>query len=105
MSNLEQYKPIILYSGPIIGYLVFLLGTIQTKSVYFRPDSNNKQKFTLNGLLEFMKTPIQPNNSGFNTVWARYNIGFIDTLKLLQLNWVFTTTTGLVISTIIYKLI
>lgn len=105
MSSLEPYKPLILYSGPIVGYLTFIIGTVQTKNVYFRPDANNKQKFTFNGLLEFMKAPVQPNNPAFDTVWANYKIPLMDKLKLLQLNWVFTTASGLALSVILCKFI
>ena len=91
--------------GITVGLTTFIIGTIQTKNIYYRRNSNNVQVFTLNGLIELIKAPFCFGTEKFKTVWVLYDISLIQKLKLWQLNWIITTITGISITSIICLLL
>jgi len=88
-----MYKGLIIGAG--LGFATFIIGTVYTGNIYFRPGTNGKSVFTFTNLFEFLKAPFMVSSSNFDTVWSLYEgIGVTDRLKLLQLNW-FLLTVGL----------
>jgi|AntRauTorckE6833_2_1112554.scaffolds.fasta_scaffold32338_1 hypothetical protein len=75
--------------GAVIGFLVFIAGTISIGGVYTRPSVENIPKFKFDGLIEFIKAPFMIGTETFKTVWALYpDLDIFDRLGMLQLNWV-----------------
>ena len=90
---------IILFLGPAIGFLVFVAGVSTMESIFIRPDTENNKVFTMDGFLDFIKAPFQPGDTKFKVLWGLTpNLGFMDKLKMLQLNWVAMTGMGLATS-------
>ena len=92
-GQLNEYLwPII---GSIIGFFVFIAGTIMLGGVYNRPSVDNGRKFRLDGLVEFIKAPFMVGSEQFKAVWTLYpNLSIMDRLDMLQLNWVAMVTVG-----------
>lgn len=101
-----MYKEAILLSGPIIGFSAFLYETTQIENVYFRKNSKNEKVFKPLGLVEFLVAPLAINKEKAKTVWAMYpNLSLKDRIQFLRMNWVVSTTTGLLVSGLIYTLL
>lgn len=85
-----MYKGLII--GTSLGFATFIIGTMCTGNVYFRPSSDGTSVFTFANLFEFLKAPFMVNSSNFDTVWSLYDgITVTDRVKLLQLNWLLLT--------------
>ena len=96
----NYYAPII---GSIIGFSVFLINTTRIGGVYFRPNQNNKKKFTLSGLNHFLIAPFCYKTEKFKTMWALYDeLTLRERIDYLQLNWIFTTVSCSILFSILY---
>lgn len=82
--------------GTCAGALTFLASTMTVGGVYFRPDCDGEKKFSLETLKHYVKAPFEFGTIGNKVLWGAIeeDISVIDRLKMLQMNWVFTTTVG-----------
>lgn len=99
MMDETAFKNTLMVAGPAAGFVVFLVGTATMDGIYFRPDDENKSKFTVDGLWEYIKAPFQVGTPQFKTVWTLLpNLDCKSRLKMLQLNWVATVGAGALVS-------
>jgi len=84
--------------GSVIGFSIFLAGTISIGKVYFRPN------FTIWGLLDYLMAPFSFGTNKFKTIWALYpGLSLWARIKLLQLNWVAMTILGTLLGFFYFK--
>ncbi len=86
---------IILGLGPILGFCMFLINTTTVGKIYFRPDSDNIDRFTLINLWNFIKTPLKIKSYPSKILWGLTpNISLKTRLQMLSMNWIFMTALG-----------
>ena len=83
--------------GAGLGFGVFTLSTSTMGNIFFRPTSDGKKKFTLEGFVDYLKAPFAVGTHKFDVVWGR-NLPLEDKIKMFQLNWVAMVGTGLAAS-------
>ena len=101
-----ELKHLLFLLGPLVGVGAFLAGTMTMNGIYFRPDADGKNVFTIDSLKEFIVSPFQVGTPKFNILWG--NISGIDwktRLKMLQLNWVAMVGLGAAFSGILFLML
>lgn len=84
-----ELKNLLFLIGPLVGLGAFLAGTASINNVYFRPDSEGKNVFTIDSLKEFIVSPFQVGTPKFNILWGNTpGVDWKTRLRMLQLNWV-----------------
>jgi hypothetical protein len=93
--------------GTSIGFGSFIYNLSTMEGIFTRPDSDNKNKYTLQGLQEYMKAPLMVNTEKFKILWGIHpNIPDMKyRLEMLQQNWIVSSGTGLLVGYVICKLI
>jgi hypothetical protein len=91
--------------GATFGFLTFLVGTIMTEGIFYRPDVKGRPVFTLTIFKDYLVGPFEINTSNFNTLWTvTIDMSLIDRFRVLQMNWLCMVMIGLIVSKIIIML-
>lgn len=101
-----ELKHLLFLLGPLVGVGAFLAGTMTMNGIYFRPDADGKNVFTIDSLKEFIVSPFQVGTPKFNILWG--NIPGVDwkiRLKMLQLNWVAMVGLGVAFSGLLFLML
>lgn len=81
--------------GAVIGFLYFLGNVESIDKVFYRPDDSGVSRFRPESIIEYAKAPLSCGTSQFYVVWGSVpDVGLVDRLKLLSLNWMFCVGTG-----------
>jgi hypothetical protein len=102
-----EFENLLYLLGPLIGFGVFLTGTLTMNGIYFRPNSEGDRVFTIHSLKEFIISPFQYGTHKFNILWGIVSDPDIDwksRLKMLQLNWIAMVGLGTLFSIGIFML-